>query len=37
MRDAKKRRPVTIDLATTRLGEFNDMAMGHRIGYSGDA
>ena len=28
-------KPVT--LAMTRLGEFNDPAMGHRIGYSGSA
>ena len=28
-------KPVTLQL--TRLGEFNDPAMGHRIGYSGRA
>jgi polyisoprenoid-binding protein YceI len=28
-------RPVTLQM--TRLGEFNDPAMGHRIGYSGHA
>jgi polyisoprenoid-binding protein YceI len=28
-------RPVTLEM--TRLGEFNDPAMGHRIGYSGHA